>query len=216
MKSLKKKLYQKKFRLLWADGEEKGFILPFEKEMYKALEDVVYAGTTPANMYLVHLKPIHPPMKCYDRSEVISMAFKDCHLVRGKLKLLELESGPDKAGHGWVEKGGWVYDPTYMMKFKRSLYYEMFGVSDVQKIHRNELEKDEYYQRCLAGHIERLWLIMTIPILEERAAKEKNTKMMNELEIFKKKVNYDYKAIQNELFSMPAEVLAKTKPPKLL
>ena len=39
---------------------------------------------------------------------------------------LEILHGNDHSGHGWIEIGNYVYDPTYLQKFDKNLYYEMF------------------------------------------------------------------------------------------
>jgi len=205
---LKNKLYFSRLNLLHNSGINKGLIRPFEDEMYESLEDVVYAGT-PANIYLKYQQPMMGPGKCYDRSYVISMAFKDCLLASGKHKDLELKYGSGHAGHCWVEKDGWCYDPTHMLKFKQELYYQMFQPTDVKKSPRCDLEKDEFYQQCLSGHFERMSLICTIPLLEEIAKLSNNQDYIKEIERYKVKVNYDYETIREELYSAVESIEVK-------
>ena len=188
--NINRKLYFKRLHLLKMYGIAKGLILPFEDEMYQALENVVYAGI-PAIMYLKFLQPTLPPGKCEERSYVITMAFKDCFLVRGSHKDLELNHGKKRSTHYWVEHNGWCYDPSLMVKIQQKLYYQMFQLTNVKKYHRSEFEQEDFYQQCINGHIGRFSLSMTAPLIEAIALMSNNQGFINEAKKFKTANSYN-------------------------
>lgn len=71
---------------------------------------------------------------CYDRSLYMFLALDDAILVRGDNKDLEYNYGKGHEGHGWVEVGNYVYDPSLMVKFDKDTYYALYGCSNVSKI----------------------------------------------------------------------------------
>lgn len=100
-----------------------------------------YFNCIPISMHIRYLKPLTPPGKCYDRSLFMFFCFDDALLVRGYNKDLELSYGKKNAGHGWIEIGSYVYDPTLMMRFERDLYYKMYSPTNVHKVTKEDYQK---------------------------------------------------------------------------
>ena len=78
----------------------------------------------PVSLYIKHSKHLFPIGTCYDRSLYMFLALDDALLVRGNNKDLEYNYGKGHGGHGWIERGNYVYDPSLMLKFDRDTYYE--------------------------------------------------------------------------------------------
>ena len=123
--SLKKKLYFSKLKLLYSKGVAEGKIVPFDEDFYRSMSNTYFASI-PVSMHIKYLRPKTGPGKCYDRSLYMFFCFDDALLVRGDKLNLELLYGKDNAGHGWIEIGDYVYDPTMLMRFDKDLYYKMF------------------------------------------------------------------------------------------
>jgi len=196
---IKKELFFKRLHLLKTNGEINGLILPFENEIYSVLDGIVWAGT-PAGIYIKHLKPILPPMKCWDRSYVISMALPNCELVFGYCKDIEYQTGSkDSSWHYWVENQGWCYDPTMIKKIKKELYYQMHLPTNIHKQTRQELEANQDYQDALCGNFNRFGLLMNMWSIEAIAGLSNNQDLIDDLEKFKNRFNFDGPKIAEEL-----------------
>lgn len=61
------------------------------------------------------------------------LALDDALLVRGNNKDLEYNHGKKHSGHGWVEIGNFVYDPSLMLKFDKDTYYYLYECSNIKK-----------------------------------------------------------------------------------
>ena len=61
------------------------------------------------------------------------LALDDAYLVRGDDKVLEYKYGKGHEGHGWVEVGDVVYDPSLMLKFDKDTYYNLYGITNTKK-----------------------------------------------------------------------------------
>jgi len=210
-KEIRRTLYTNRLRLLLADGIEKKLILPFEKEVFDSLDELIYDGV-PVGIYMTHIQP-NPKQwinKRDERSVMLSLAFKDCHLMQGYCKCPE----EDHFFHCWVENDGWVYDPTYMMKFKKELYYKVFKPNIVEIQSRKELEEEIYYQECLSGNIHPTAVLCAMILLEGTAEKDNNQDLKNEMKLFKEKINYDADRIEAESRLVAQEETKKYKKTK--
>ena len=94
----------------------------------------------PASLYIKYSNYLFDNGTCYDRSLYMFLALDDALLVRGNNKYLEYSHGKGHEGHGWVEIGDYVYDPSLMLKFDKDIYYSLYECSNVTKTN-----KDEYY-----------------------------------------------------------------------
>lgn len=128
----KKKLYFAKFRILWAKAVQEKTITEFDDEIYDKMKNTIIA-CFPVSFYIKHSKNMFPLGTCYDRSLYMFLALDDAILVRGKNKDLEYNYGKGHEGHGWVEIGDYVYDPSLMLKFKKEVYYSLYSPTDVSK-----------------------------------------------------------------------------------
>lgn len=160
-------------------------------------------------MHIKYLKPTAPPGKCYDRSLFMFFCFDDALLVRADNKDLELRFGKENAGHGWIEIGNYVYDPSLMMRFEKDLYYKIYSPTDVHKATKEDYKKvnGSYYDDVRntsiddfkIGGSKRTDLCVSIPLV--RGIAEFNEQFKKELEEYLTLIQYDEKQVYDELVS---------------
>lgn len=131
--SLKKKLFFTRFNILFGKGLKEGKITRFDEEIFDKMSNTIIA-CLPVSLYIKYANYLFPQGTCYDRSLYMFLALDDALLVRGNTKSLEYNYGKGNEGHGWIEIGDYVYDPSLMLKFDKDTYYEIYGCSNVQKI----------------------------------------------------------------------------------
>lgn len=162
----------------------------------------------------MHIKYLRAPKtmgigKCYDRSLYMFFCFDDALLVRGDNKDLELRFGKEKAGHGWIEIGDYVYDPTLLLRFDKETYYKIYNPTNVEKITKEEYRKinGSYYDMIRNTTIsdfkssgsKRVDLILTIPLVKAIAECSHNEKFINALDEYLSLIQYDEKQIYDEM-----------------
>ena len=122
VENLKKKLYFKRTEMLFDKAVMEGKITEFDQEIYDKMDGVIVA-CLPVSLYIKYSKYLFPEGTCYDRSLYMFLALDDALLVRGNNKDLEYNYGKNHAGHGWIEVGNYVYDPSLMLRFDKDTYY---------------------------------------------------------------------------------------------
>ena len=132
---LKKKLYFKRSEMIFNKAVLDGKITEFDEEIYERMKDTIIS-CLPVSIFIKHSKHLFPKGSCYDRSLYMFLALDDAILVRGNNKDLEYRFGKSNSGHGWVEVGDYVYDPSLMLKFDKATYYKLYGCSNVKKVDR--------------------------------------------------------------------------------
>lgn len=130
---IKKKLYFKKFRNLFNKALSEGKITRFDDEIFEKMSNTIIA-CLPVSLYIKYSNYLFPKGTCYDRSLYMFLALDNALFVRGSNKDLEYNYGKEYDGHGWVEIGDFVYDPSLMLKFDKETYYSLYGCSNVSKI----------------------------------------------------------------------------------
>lgn len=210
LNNIKKKLYFTKADALLNEGIKKGKIVPFDDDFYNKLKGTIIYGL-PVSMRIKYLRPSLSPGNCYDRSLYMFLCFDDAVLVRADLKDLELKYGKEDAGHGWIEIGNYVYDPTMLMRFDKDLYYKIYQPTNIDKTTKEDFysQKDskEFYEDIRNTTIEdlkpngkkRIDLISTIPLIYNVALMSNNTEFISELNEFLSSIKYDEEEINKEL-----------------
>ena len=150
LKDLKKKLFFTRFEILWNKAVREGKITYFEDEIYDEMSNTIIA-CLPVSLYIKHSKHLFPIGTCYDRSLYMFLALDDALLVRGKNKDLEYNYGKGHEGHGWIERGDYVYDPSLMLKFDRETYYSLYGTSDIVRCDKETYLKE--HQEFVDKHV---------------------------------------------------------------
>lgn len=133
IEKLRKKLFFKKMEVLYTKAVNEGKITEFDDEVFEKMSGTIIA-CLPVSLYIKHSKHLFASGTCYDRSLYMFLALDDdAVLVRGNNKDLELKYGKGHGGHGWVEVGNFVYDPSTMLKYDKDTYYKLYGCTDVKK-----------------------------------------------------------------------------------
>ena len=157
LKKVKKELFFLKMHLLITKGLSDGRIQHIDDEFYKETDKVIF-NSIPITFHLKYLKPMTGPGKCYDRSLFMFFCFPDSLLCRGEHLDLTYRFGEGHGGHGWLEMGDYVYDPSSLLRFDKELYYEIYGVTDIRRTNLEEYNKvnGDFYERMTSVKIEDL------------------------------------------------------------
>ena len=208
--NLKKELYFKKMNLLYQDGLSRNKIIPFDEEFYDSISNT-FIGGLPVSIHIKYLRPIIPPGKCYERSLYMFFCFDDALLVRGNIKNLELKYGKENSGHGWIEKDGYVYDPTSLLRYEKELYYDIYNPKNITRCNIEEYCKydsnKELYEDIKNTTIDsyktnfrkKMDLLLTIPLIEEEAKRSNDKDFINDLFDYINKLDYNPNEISIEL-----------------
>lgn len=205
--SLKKKLYFTKFNILWNKAIKEGKITEFDEEIFKKMSNTIIA-CLPVSFYIKYSKYLFAKGTCYERSLYMFLALEDALLVRGNNKDLEYNYGKGHEGHGWIEIGEFVYDPSLMLKFDKNTYYSLYGCSDVSKIDKKTylLKQKEFvdfhvshnFDEFRPGGKRRLELgilVFQIKVLSQMLGDEQFIKDFND---YLTLIEYDEKQISKE------------------
>lgn len=213
--TLKKEIYLNKLHISITKGINEGKIVPFDEEFYNKMNDV-FINCIPVSIHIKYLKPIIQPGRCYDRSLYMFFCFDDALLVRGDNKELELRFGKEHAGHGWIEIGDYVYDPTTLMRYEKDYYYQLYKLNNVQKISKEEYNEinDNYYDEVRSVSIfdfspngsKRMDLLVSVPLIKEISEMSGNKQFQNEVASYLEKIEYDsqqiYEESEKEIFKL--------------
>lgn len=218
IKKLQKSIYFAKSDLRFHQGLLNGNVVPFDQAFYQQMANTYFSGL-PIAMHIKYLKPESGSGKCYDRSLYMFWCFDDAVLVRGNQKSLAMEFGKDNAGHGWIERGNYAYDPTFLCRFDKDFYYRLFGVTDVHKFTKADYlaspAQSEYYHAIKDTVLRdyqpsgkrRLELLTTAPLYQELAKLSPNPKFQTELNNFLVATQYDETKIVQEIHTLETQVL---------
>ena len=214
-----KKLYMYKLYLQMSKGLQDRKIVPFDEEFYKAMS-TTYFNCLPISMHIKYLRPTCPPGKCYDRSLLMFFCFDDALLVRANNKDLEVRFDKEDAGHGWIEIGDYVYDPSLLLRFDRDLYYKIYKPSKVSKTSVDEYRKNDngYYDEVRNTRLEdfepggrkRCDLAVNI-LLAKGIAEFSEDGFKEELNEFLEDIKYDENQVYLELVARCDEILRTNK-----
>ena len=137
MKKIKEKLYFIKYHILFNKALLDGRITSFDDNIFDKMSGTIIS-CLPVSLYIKYSNYLFSDGTCYDRSLYMFLALDDALLVRGNSKYLEYSYGIGHEGHGWVEIGDYVYDPSLMLKFDKDVYYSLYECSNVSKINKED------------------------------------------------------------------------------
>jgi len=203
--NLLKKLYLYKERIMLINGFVNGDITFFDDDLYKKMS-TTYISCIPVSIHIKYLKPKwdFSEGRCYDRSLYMFLSLEESVLVRGTNKELEIRYGKEDSGHGWVEIGDYVYDPSLLLRFKKEVYYKIYCPTNVKKYTKEEYCKSkvnqEFYDKIkntslndfLPGGKERFGLCTIIPLIQSAAASSSDVEFKTDLDLYLKSIQYNY------------------------
>jgi len=205
--NLKKKLYFTRLNILFNKGLKEGKITRFDEGIFDKMSNTIIA-CLPVSLYIKYSNHLFAQGTCYDRSLYMFLALNDALLVRGDNKDLEYNYGKGHGGHGWVEIGDYVYDPSLMLKFDKDTYYSIYGCSNVKKIDKQNylLQHQDFVDEHVSTdyaefkpngkrRLELGVLIFQIRVLSEMLGDEQFTKDFND---YLTLIEYDENQIREE------------------
>jgi len=210
LEKLKWELFKLKKHRLLVSGLKKGLIKPYDEELVANLRHVYYGGI-PASVLL--LLDNYCQGKCYDRALLITFGFgdDDFRLVDADIDSITFQPRyVDKyrnsndihyGNHCFAErttKDGitWVYDTTAGLVFEKDLYYKLQNPKITTINDKNAIKNYIEYQSIKNANIEqdKYILPMIMPHIEasvEKALPFYQSMVRDEIERFKKEINYD-------------------------
>lgn len=216
-KEIRKKLFFTRFHVLAAKASQQGKITEFDDEIYQKMNNTIIA-CFPVSFFIKHSKHMFALGTCYERSLYMFLALDNAILVRGNNKDLEYNYGEGHGGHGWVEVGDYVYDPSTMLKYDKETYYELYGCTDVTKTDKETYLKlnqdfvDSYvstdFNDFRPGGKRRLELGILIMQVQTLASMLDDEEFRKDLDDYLKLVEYDADQIQKERDLAIQEMLA--------
>lgn len=217
IREIKKKLFFARFHVLAAKASQQGKITEFDDEIYEKMKGTIIS-CFPVSFFIKHSKHMFALGTCYERSLYMFLALDDAILVRGNNKDLEYNYGEGHGGHGWVEVGDYVYDPSTMLKYDKATYYELYGCTDVTKTDKEtylSLNQDfvnssvsRDYNDFRPGGKRRLELGVLIMQVQTLASMLDDEEFRKDLDAYLKLVEYDADQIQKERDLAIQEMLA--------
>lgn len=199
------------------NGFNNGNITFFDNELYKRMS-TTYFSCLPVSIHIKYLKPKwdFSEGRCYDRSLYMFLALEDSVLVRGTNKELEIRYGKEDSGHGWVEIGDYVYDPSLLLKFKKDVYYKIYCPTDIKRYTKEEYLEDNFNQAFyngikntslkdfLPGGSKRTDLCTIIPLIQSAAYNSSDDEFKADLDSYLESIQYDYdqivECLKNDVF----------------
>lgn len=206
--NLRKKLYFSKMLLLLEKGLEDGNIVPFDEAFYERMS-CTYINCIPVSMHIKYLSSIIPPGKCCDRSLFMFLCFDEALLVRGNDKSLELRYGKERDGHGWIELGDYVYDPSLLLRFKKDVYYRIYCPTNVHKYNKDDYvsQNKDFYEEIKSTTLQdfkpngrkRTDLCVMIPLLEALANNSNDPDFKRDVCYYLASIQYEEQQVLEEM-----------------
>lgn len=212
---LRKKLYFDKLNVLFDMGLRDGKIVPLDDGIIEKMEGTVIA-CLPISIWIKHAKALFAQGTCYDRSLYMFLALDDAILVRGDNKDLEYNYGPGHEGHGWIELGDYVYEPSLGYRFDKDYYYKLYKCTNLRKCDRTTYDKQHAdfiskyvstdYSDFKPGGKRRLELGILIFQIVEGAKLSGNQELLDDLQKYLDAVKYDEEQIRQERWAAIEEM----------
>lgn len=214
--NIKKKIYFNRFNLLFKIALSEGKITNFDNQIYEKMNNT-FISCLPVSFYIKYSKYLFPEGTCYERSLYMFLALEDAVLVRGKKKTLEYKYGKDQDGHGWIEIGDYVYDPSLMLKFEKNTYYSLYGCSDIKKIDKESYmaEHGEFVDNYVSHNLDdfrpngdrRLDLGLIVIQLKELSILLNDKQFIDDLNDYLNVIEYDEEQIYEERHNIIKKIL---------
>ncbi|MEI6054173.1 MAG: hypothetical protein WCQ49_02265 [Candidatus Saccharibacteria bacterium] len=138
---------------------------------------------------------------CYDRASMLSLGLEEFNLVWGSIMGVRynkstIENGyqdSEHSDHCWVESGGWVYDTSHCIKYRKWLYYLIERPIIRRRRDQDWCKCQPYYQEMIrdSSNCEEGFLPLIVPLIEPHVKKSiYGNKLESEFELFLSRINY--------------------------
>ena len=213
---LRKKLYFDKLNIMFEKGLRDGKIVPLGDGIIDKMHDTIIA-CLPVSIWIKHAKSLFDIGTCYDRSLYMFLALDDAILVRGDNKDLEYNYGPGHEGHGWIELGNYVYEPSLGYRFDKDYYYKLYKCTNLRKCDRPTYDKNHAdfirmhvsrdFNEFRPGGKRRLELGILIFQILNNAKLKNNEELLSDLQVYLDKIQYDADQIHEERMAAVEEMM---------
>ena len=197
----KKKLKKRDKMLVY--GLKNKLVFPYPDILFDYLRPYCVGGFPASIMVLINeMCNGH----CYDRAELMQLAFDDCQIVHADIESLRITCGEEFAEHAFVETpefgGGktWVVDTSIGLIYDKDFYYKIEKPKVNRVISKEQVMQSRSIQSIIASNFEedKYSLTLTMPNIE-RVVEQSNhigtymykDKVRKEIELFKKAIGYD-------------------------
>lgn len=165
-------------------GIKAGKILPYEMELINRLRDFHYQGVPLSVIVLCF--PICN-RNCYPTSIYLTLGMNSFRLVHGNINIFPKNG--EYPNHSWVEKDGYVYDPTDGYKYEKQLYYQFYNPEVIEVYDEKTVNFYPFYHEVVGnlGSIiseDNLTLMLQyLEILEEENPTVNHTLLLEEIHV---------------------------------
>lgn len=195
--------FEKKHTKMLVYGFKHKLVFPYPNELFDALRPYALGGL-PASIVLFDNELCNG--KCYDRARLMSLAFADAKVVHADINSLRVQAGVENPEHAFVETkefgGGrtWVVDTSIGLVFDKDYYYKFEEPKINHEFPKDFLMKDPMIHGIIASNFEndKYTLPIYLPNVENSIKHSRHLgtvmykeKILSELELFKKAINYD-------------------------
>lgn len=119
-------------------------IASYEKELIDRLRDFSYEGI-PLSVVVLCFSICN--RNCYPTSIYLTLGMDHFKLVHGDVNIYP--KNLEYPNHSWVEKDGFVYDPTDGYKWEKELYYHVFEPVVVKEYDEESVQNYSFYQETI-------------------------------------------------------------------
>ena len=175
---------------------EREEILLYEEELLDRLRSICYSGL-PLSIMVLCFSICNT--NCYPTSVHLTRGMESFQLIHGNINIYP--KNLECPNHSWVEKDGYVYDPTDGHKWKKELYYRVFEPEVLEVYDENTVKDYAFYQDVITRKQEvvseeRLALMLQyLEILENDHPTINYNLLLEEIELCRKKnhitIKYD-------------------------
>lgn len=163
---------------------KEGKIISYESEFIDRLRNFCYQGI-PLSVAVLSFQICN--RNCYPTSIYLTLGMDSFRLVHGNINIYPKNG--EYPNHSWVEKDGYVYDPTDGYKYDKELYYQLYQPEVIEVYDERSVKTYSFYQEVignLKGTIsqENLALIFQyLEILEEEMPTLNHNLLLDEIDI---------------------------------
>lgn len=167
---------------------EENKIQPYEQELIDKLRNFNIKGV-PLSIIVLCFDACNG--NCYGTSVYLSSGMDEFSLIHGNINIYPKN---EYHNHSWIEKNGYVYDPTDGFKYEKELYYKLYEAEVVVSYNEKNCKDYKFYQEITEQYDEANihFLTLFLQFLEE----EENIKptinhkiLLKEIEKVRKKYN---------------------------
>lgn len=169
-------------------AKEEGKILPYEDELIEQLRNYNIKGV-PLSILVLCFDACNK--NCYAISVHLTIGMGEFKLVHGDVNIYPKCDYPN---HSWVERNGYVYDPTDGFRYEKDLYYKIYQPKVVDVYDEHTCKNYKFYQDVIKEYDEAniSFLSIFLQYLEEQESIEptiNHNLLLEEIKNVKEKYN---------------------------